>query len=144
MSDLDNILDLTLDDIADLPSYRPFAAGAHQVLVTMESKEVANKPSIEAKFKLIATMELADENLAEEDKPKEGDEANTLFFLDNEIGLGKFKAFANNFAEFAGTRNLKEIVEAVTEVECVLMNGVKADKNDKTKFYLDVKECTVV
>lgn len=141
MSDLDTLLDATLDDLEDLPTFTPFAAGAHRVLATMEGKEINNKPCVELKLTMVDVMELADPNGAQ---PKVGDEANTLYFLDNEIGRGKYKAVASSFGKALNLSNLREIVEQVTDVECVIVNSITIDKNDPDKKYLNIKELQVV
>jgi len=145
MSDsLDALLDATLDDLADLPSFAPFCAGAHRCLATMEAKEINSKPTVELTLKLIETMELADENLPEEERSKPDDVANTLFFMDNEIGQGKFKACATNFAELAGSGNLRTIVDTVKEIEVMVVTSVSIDKKDPTRKYLNLLEIQVV
>lgn len=144
MSEVDSLLDMTLDDLADLPSFAPFTPGAHRVSATMEKKEINKKPCIELTLKLIETLELADASVPEDEQSKPGDTANTLFFLDNDIGQGKFKAAASNFAEFAGDRNLGVIVEAVTDVECITTTSITIDKQDASKKYLNLHEIAVV
>lgn len=141
MSDLDTLLDATLDDLEDLPTFTPFAAGAHRVLASLESKEINGKPCVELTLKLVEVMELVDTNGTQ---PQPGDTSNTLYFLDNEIGRGKFKAVASSFGEALGLSNLREIVEQVTDVECVIVNSVTTDKNDPDKKYLNIKELQVV
>jgi len=144
MSDMDSLLDATLDDLEDLPSFEPFWAGAHRVFATMEAKDIpGHSLTIELTLKLIETVELADA-IEEGEENKEGDTANTLYFLDNEIGQGKFKTMAANFAEFAGSKKLGDIVDAVKDVECVALTARTQDKKDKTRFYMDVKEIQLV
>lgn len=141
MSELDSLLDTTLDDIDDLPSFEPFPAGAHKVLASFEQKEINNHPAIELSLKMIETIELADPTAA---TPKPGDTANTMFLLDNEFGLGNFKKCAMPFGEAMQFSTMREIVEGVKEVECVVMTSVRKDKNDPDKKYLNVKEIAVL
>jgi hypothetical protein len=142
MSELDSLLDATLDDLADLPSFQPFPAGAHKVLATMEAKTINNKSTIELTLKHIEAMEYAG-IVAEADMAKPGDTANTLYFLDNDIGQGKFKNVARVFGEALGGSSLREIVEQVTDIECVVITSVSIDKNDPDKKYLNIKELQV-
>jgi hypothetical protein len=141
---LDLLLDATLDDLDDLPSFEPFTPGAHRCLATMEAKTINSKPSVELTLKLIETMELADSNTPEEEQSKPDDVANTLFFMDNEIGQGKFKACAANFVELAGSAGLRAIVDAVKEVEVMVVTSITIDKNDKTRKYLNLIDIQVV
>lgn len=141
MSDLDNLLDATLDDLEDLPSFAPFPAGAHKVSASFEAKEIANKPAIELTLTLIETIELADPASA---APKVGDTCNTMFLLDNEYGRGNLKKCAASFKEALGLSSLRDVVDQVKEVECVAVTSIRVDKNDPDKLYLNIKEIAVV
>ena len=141
MSELDNLLDTTLDDLEDLPSFEPFPPGAHKVSATFEEKDINGKPAIELSFTMIEALELADpQGVA----PKEGDTANTMFMLDNEFGRGNLKKCASPFGEALNISTLLEIVEQVKGVECVIVTSVRKDKNDPDKKYLQVKEIQVL
>lgn len=141
MSDLDNLLDATLDDIADLPSFAPFSAGAHRVSASFGTKEIGGKTAITLDFKMIETLELAN---PQDPMPKAGDESNTMFIISNEYGLGNFKKCAAPFAAAMGFKNNREIVEGVKDVECILVSTIRVDKNDPDKQYLSVKELSVI
>lgn len=141
MSDLDNILDVTLDDLADLPEFKNFPAGVHSVLATFEAKEINSKPAVELALKYVECVELADPN---ETSPKEGDTCSTVYFLDNEFGQGALKKVAMPFAEALNLSSIREVVEQVKEVHCAAVTSLRADKNDKEKFYMQVKEISVV
>jgi len=62
MSDLDNLLDTTLDDLEDLPSFKPFPSGAHRCLATFATKEIGGKEVVELSFEYISCEGLADSN----------------------------------------------------------------------------------
>ena len=141
MSDLDNLLDATLDDLEDLPEFKPYAAGAHKVLATFESKEINGKPAVELSFKYLECLELANPDEAE---PKEGDTSNTMCLLDNEYGRGNLKKLAAPFAEAMGFSSIREIVEGVKDVEVAIVTSLRKDKNNPDKVYLVVKEIQVV
>jgi len=142
MSDaLDQLLDSTLDDLDDLPSFQPFPRGAHRVLATFGTKEIGGKEVVTLDFKIIETMELAN---SQDTAAKEGDSSGTIFMIDNEYGLGNLKKCAAHFAKMIGSSGLRAIVEGVKEVECVIVTGIRTDKNDPDKKYLDVKDIQVV
>ncbi|RLE97822.1 MAG: hypothetical protein DRJ63_08620 [Thermoprotei archaeon] len=141
MSDLDALLDVTLDDLEDLPEHKPYPAGAHRVLATFDTKEINGKSAVTLDLKLMESLELAD---ASEEAPKEGDTAGTMFMLDNEYGRGNLKKVAMPFATALNLSSIRDVIENVKEVECVVITGVRKDKNDPTKLYLDVKEVQVV
>ena len=143
-NELDNLLDATLDDIKDLPTFSPFPRGAHRVLATFGTKEINGAGCVTLDFKMIETIEYANPQDAETSPTKEGDTSNTMFMLDNEYGAGNFKRCAAPFAEMVGSSQLRAIVEGVVDVECVVLTSLRQDKNDKDKYYLDVKEIAVV
>lgn len=146
MSDMniDDLLDSTLDDLADLPSFKPFAAGAHQCKLTLDKKEIAGHPAVEATLVMVETAEYADPQDAETDPTKAGDSCNAAYFLDNEIGAGKFKALGAILGAALDTNHLGTIVEQTTDMDVMVVTGVRVDKNDKDKKYLDIKEVQVL
>jgi hypothetical protein len=140
-TDLDSLLDATLDDLEDLPEFKSFPAGAYRVSVTLEGKSVNDKPGVEMAMKLQEVIELAD---ATDTAPAEGDVSTMLFFLDNEFGRGKLKAAVTPIALALGTTTIREAVEACKDVECVVVLGQRADKKDPDKIYQTLKEVAVV
>jgi len=139
---MDNLLDGTLDDIADLPEFKNFEAGAHRVTASWSLKEIDNHGMCpEVKFVLVETMEKADEQAA---GGAAGDECSALFMLDNEFGAGKFKANLLPFAEALGLTKPRDIIEAAQDVDCVIITGLRTDKKNPDKVYLDIKEIQVV
>jgi hypothetical protein len=140
--DLDALLDVTLDDLEDLPEFKPFSAGAHTAILSLSRKTIADHPAIEASFKLMETLELSDTN---EDNPsKPGDEATTAYFLDNEFGRGKFKKLCKPLAKALGVTKLSEIVEQCQGIEVAIVTNIRVDKNDTSKKYLNIMQLDVV
>ncbi len=98
----DDLLDATLDDLADLPGFTPFPVGVHLCTLTMAVKEVNKKPSVEVKLKYIEPVEMANPN---DIPPKVGDETNILYMLKNndgspnEIAQGQLKATLQTLKE---------------------------------------------
>lgn len=141
MSDLDNLLDSTLDDLEDLPSFAPFSAGTHKCLATFDTKEINGKAVIVLSFKMVECLELAD---PQDKEPAAGDTSNAMFILDNEFGRGNLKKCALPFAESLNLSSVREVIETVKDVECVVITSLRADKNDPDKKYLQVKEIAVI
>jgi len=141
MSNLDSLLDATLDDLADLPEFKPFPVGAHRVLASFATKEINGKAAVELVFKYQEAVELADLQDAE---PKAGDTSGTVFMLDNEYGQGNLKKCALPFGAALGFSTIREIVEGVQDVECVVITSLRKDKTDPDKVYLVVKEIEVI
>ena len=139
---MDSLLDGTLDDIADLPEFKNFEAGAHRVTASWSLKEITNHGMCpEVKFTLQETMEKADEQAA---SGAAGDECSALFMLDNEFGAGKFKATIAPFAAALGLSQPRAIIEAAQGVDCVIITGLRADKKNPDKVYLEIKDIEVV
>jgi len=139
--DLDSLLDANLDDLEDLPEFKPFAPGAHRCLLSLDKKTIAGHPAVEASFTLIETIELSN---SQDVAGKDGDTCNSAFFLDNEFGRGKFKALALSLSEILGTTNQGEIVEQAKNLEVMLLSSVKKDKNDASKVYLNIISIEVI
>ena len=140
--DLNSLLDGTLDDIADLPEFKPFPPGAHKVLISLDLKEINKKPCVEMSLKAMGTLELADPTKSE--PIKEGDEASVLYFLDNEFGLGNLKKDCKPIGIALGTDVLREIIDGTKGMECVVLTSYAKNKSDPEKPYMNIKELQVV
>jgi len=138
--DLDDLLDTTLDDLEDLPEFKPFIPGAHKVQATFSQDKVNNKPVVKLDFTYLELVEAADPDTPEEEHPKAGDTSNTIFMLDNEYGRGNLKKCAGYFQEAMGLSTIRDVVDNVKDIECILVSGVRKDKDNPDKKYLDVKE----
>ena len=137
---MNDLLDATLDDLEDLPEFKPFNPGAHKVSATFSQKEINGKQAIELSLTLIETMELADPQ-QEPDAP--GTSCSTAYMLDNEYGRGNLKKCAAPFGEALGFATIREIVEGVKDVECLVLTTIRKDKNDPDRHYLNIKEIHV-
>ena len=144
MSDIniDELLDISLDDLNDLPEFKPFPAGSHLIKMTMDKKEVNEKPCVEIKLVMVETVELAKE-VSEDKKCVECDETSSLCVLTNEYGQGNLKAICKPIGEALGTSNLSEIVASVKDLECAVTTTLRKDKNDPDKFYTQIKQVTL-
>ena len=138
--DLDNLLDISLDDIADLPEFTNFPPGAHTVSIKLEKKVVNNHPCVELGMTLISTEELADPT-SEPVAP--GSESSVLFMLDNEFGAGKFKKIVKPLAESLMTTSVKEVIEHSKGMECLVVTSIRKNK-EKTQSYMDIVSLQVV
>lgn len=139
--DIDNLLDATLDDLEDLPTFEPFPAGAHRVKISLETKEVNDHPSVEANCVMMETLELS--NATSDTAPKEGSTANCLYMLDNEFGRGAFKAIAKPLGEALNVASPREVIEQTKDIEVLIVTTIKHDKkNDVNR--MNIKELQVV
>ena len=141
MSNLDNLLDQNLDDIADLPEFKPFPAGVHQCVIEFESKEVNEHPAVEMKVTAVSTLELADPTNGV--ALGAGDQTGILFMLDNEFGAGKLKAVMAPLSAHFGTPSIRATMEAAKGAEVILVTKVRTNK-DKTQSYTDVVSLSMI
>lgn len=140
MSDIDSLLDISLDDLADLPEFGIYPSGAHRVTIDFESKTVANHPSIEMKMKYVEAIELVD---AEATPPAAGAESSVLFMLDNEFGQGALKEVMKPLGEATGCSSVREIMAAAKGMEVVVTTVAKPDKKDPSVMRQNVKKLQV-
>lgn len=137
MSDqMDDLLDETLDDLADLPSVAPFAAGAHKVQVFVtRMKDSKDKTKIRpgaysVRFEYKEVLELADP-AATPNNP--GDQSFLRIYTKkkeggrNELGEGQLKMILLPIGERLGTSSVNAILEAIAKegVEAGIISGVK-------------------
>jgi len=125
--DIDDILDMVIDDLEDLPGFEPFPAGEHKVLIQWKNKKVNDAPAFELSLVAIETVELANSS----DTPLEpGAETSVLFMMGNEIARGKFKAVIKALAVATGTAAVRETVEASNGMEVNVITKTRS-KDDR-------------
>lgn len=138
---LSSLLDMQLDDLADLPEYVRINKGAHRVTVEFIAKQVGDHPAWELKMKLLETLELSDSS----DTPQApGIESSCVYMMDNEYGAGEFKSIMKPIAAALGVTNIGQIIEAIKGSEAAVVIGWRHAKDDKDKIYLQVKSLTLV
>jgi hypothetical protein len=143
---LDQLLDGQLDDLADIPEFKPFPAGAHICIATLVDKatdpknRVNNHPGYELNLVAKETQELANEA----DTPLvAGAKTSILFLLDNPIGQGNFKKVLQAVAEKFGGSTPRELIAHVNNLEILIVTKVRTNK-EKTQQYTDMVEIAVL
>lgn len=142
--DINSILDGTLDDLKDLPEFKPFPAGTHIVTLKVVDKTakkdmVNNHPGFEVKMKHVETLELAK---AEDVAPEVGSETSVLYLLDNEIGQGAFKNLLKSASAHFGAKSNRELIADLNGATVAVVTRVRQNK-DKTQSYTDIVEMKV-
>ena len=134
--DIDSLLDGTLDDLADLPEFKPFPAGATRAIISWDtSKKINGVPAIQCNLKGIETVELANES----DTPiQAGDETSVLFQMDSEFGQGKFKNLIAALKPVFGGNTNRETIEASQNGEVVVVTTIRKDKKDPDRKYTEI------
>jgi hypothetical protein len=150
MSDMFDILDKSIDDIADLPSFAVPDTGVYGLRITMEAKAINDKPTVVAHFEVRHVVELADSSIPEESRAKAGDKFDRAYFLktndgaESDFGLSSLKEFVLPFESLAGTKNLREIVQFLATPVDITAKVVKRQrKDDKEKFEARVSDITI-
>ena len=139
---------MSLDDIDDLPSFKPFPTGAYLVNLA----EGIN-------FKLIGTHKdsaeiplVLKEILAEIDKsdlddgelpPKAGDKCNVLYMTDNVTGAGFLKEFLKPLAKVTGPMPLRQMGKIIKGMDVAII-GVRTYDKVKDRYNFNVKQISVV
>lgn len=142
---LDALLDGTLDDLADMPEFKPFPIGVHHIIASLVDKAsdkknwVGGHPCFELKMKLVETLEAADP----EKVGKAGDETNVLFMMDNDMGQGQFKNLMKAVATKFGSAPLRQLIEQVKNIDMAVTTTIRQNK-EKTQSYTQIVEVTVV
>ena len=136
---IDSLLDGTLDDLADMPEFKPFPAGLHAITATLEYKVVNKHPCYELQMIAEETIELA----SADDVPlTKGATTSMLFMLDNEIGQGQFKKVLQAVATKFGAASNRALIEHVKNLSCKVVTKQRANK-EKTQMYTDLVEMLV-
>lgn len=126
-----NLLDMNLDDLADLPEFIVPPAGAYQAtILSMEAKKIGDHPAVEVKFRLNTVEELSD---ASEAPPAAGTECSTSFMTDNEFGVGALKALLKPLGAHFGIANVRELMAASANAEILLVTKVRKGKKGTDK-----------
>lgn len=142
--DIDSLLDSTLDDLADLPEFKIFPAGAYTGTIEMTAKKMGDNTGVELKFTLVEVNELTDPT---QEAPVVGATTSVGFLLNNEYGQGALK---NVFTSLKSGLNIdtpitnRDLMEVAKGAMCLCVFGTRADKADATRVYQQLKNLTVL
>ena len=103
-------------------------------------KAIGAHPSFCFKLKLKGVVELTEEDAT---PPKEGDETEIVFMMDNEIGQGKLKEVSAGVMEALGATNLRQLKDAAKGLEVVVVLSRKFNEK-KDRWFADLKAMTLV
>lgn len=143
INSIDDLLDMQLDDLADMPEFKPFPAGIHRVLLNFNKEPVNDIPTITVKMTAQETLECTNS----EDTPvKQGDTCNVMLMLKNkngsvnEFSQGTLKLICAPLAAHFGTTSMRDTLEAAEGVEVAVVTKIRANKSDPQ----DIKYNTVI
>lgn len=141
---LDSLLDSSLEDLADAPTWQEFPPGVHRCIVEdVEQFKVdgnERKAGIKFKFKGLETVEAQDPNKVIEP----GQVTSVSFFLihPNDMvmksGQGGFKEVMAATAEQFGAAPNRELMEKIKGAEVLIATDLRKDKKTDRE-YLQLK-----
>ena len=132
-------LDMSLDDIEDLPSFAVFPTGAYVVDFHLGFEEkVINEHkalTLEMKLKEIAELNPSSLDVEGEKPPIPGDIATLAWMLDNKFGVGTLKDAMLPFKEKFGTGSVRQVMEASKGITALVIVKRTYDKA-KDRHYM--------
>ena len=145
-NDIDALLDGTLDDLADIPEFVvPNPGSWIAEIISFETKEINKMKSPELKLKFTELIEAADESLEPQALPLEAGTLYSFFYEDgkpNEFAQGSFKEIIAALKPVVGGDKNSEVMANSKGAMVAVTTGVRLDKKDSTKRYLQIKQLT--
>ncbi len=151
---MDDLLDGTLDDLADMPEFKPFAPGAHKLKLKFEEKLINELKCVELNLTMVEVVELSN---PEDTPPASGDTTNVLYMLQkkddngkkvaNDLGQGQLKEVLRALApEFPEAKSSRDIMAAANGYEILGVTGIRENKKDKNniKRYTSLDSVSVI
>jgi hypothetical protein len=134
-------MDMSLDDIEDLPGFVVFPSGAYHVVLEngMAQKDINNHKALEAPLKLVEVLEISEPLGEGEEQPKAGDVCTISFMLDNKFGVGKMKEFISPIAKKLGLSTVGDVVNQSKGLHMMIVIKRTYDK-DKDRHYANFKK----
>jgi len=150
-ADMLDLLDKSIDDLADLPEFKVPATGVYKLHVTATTKAINDKPAVATSFTVREVVELEDSSIPEEERAKAGDKFDMPFILkdkdgaDSEVAWGRLKEFLKPFEAHFGEKNLKVLITGplAQGVDITAKVVKKQRKDDKEKFGAQVSDITI-
>lgn len=138
-------LDMSIDDIEDLPSFLQPPTGAYILVLnegivekTLETADKEDSDIFELAFTIKEILEFDKADLDEgEDPPKVGDTYTVSFQRTNKFGMGYFKEVVKPIADRIGSKQLGNIIGASKGMEFMALltrTFNKAKKKDYTRI----------
>ena len=148
---LRGLLEDSIEDIADLPSFKPFPAGAHTCTIKFEQKEVNDNAGIVVTFTLVETQE---QDNPDETPATAGDTCSVFCALQGtedqvKFGKGRLKEILVPLGEHLGKTDSFEIMEDMQNAEVAIVSTTRMGKDDNgkkdpSKLYFQLKGLVVL
>lgn len=142
LNGLAGLLNSTLDDVADLPSFECPPSGHYKLAVSLNVKKINNKDAVELACEILETLELVDVNAT---PPAPGGKFSTAFQIGNadvdkaKTAMSFLKAAVKPIMEALGTTSFGDVLGGqVQGMQVFATVKRRADKDDPEKFYASV------
>jgi hypothetical protein len=137
-------LDMSLDDIDDLPAFVVPPTGAYSLkIVEVGQKEINDHPAMEFKFEILSIEEMTEELDDGEVPPKTGDQFSLPYMMDNAFGAGAMKELLRPFAVKLGTSKLSELIPQLKGMMIIMVLKRTYDKK-KDRHYPKMKKIAIL
>lgn len=136
-----SLLDASLDDMADMPTWSVFPAGVYKVKPTVKQEQKKNaegvmETQITVGVKLLEVREL---NSPESVAPEIGSETSCRYTWENEYGQGGLKNLLKPIAAVTGIKSVPQLLTTLHEADDVIMvmdiRTVRGQKGKSDKDY---------
>lgn len=139
-----DILDMQLEDLADLPEFVTPPAGAYRALI-LSYKLSDDKARLELKFKLLETLETSDPDAT---RVADGTEVNYSIMLGNNFTEGNLKMINTPIGVATGATTNRAVMEASAGLEVLILTTIRTvkDKTDSSieRQYFGIKSLEVI
>lgn len=139
---LDQLLEGSIDDLADIPEFKPYPVGVHIVKPKLEWKAPKSKDKSGGFMLMMEAIETRELLTPDVDKPLEKSaKAGEYYNLGNEYGQGGLKLWLRAAAAKWGGLKNGELIKKINEgSQAVVMTIQRADKENKQIVRTVVKE----
>lgn len=157
-SELMDLLDANLEDIADLPDYVEYMPSGYyeleikkaemaevEVPKSKGSEEKVKAKVLQFEFAIIKPLELNDES--ETDKvPKEGSIISDSIFFNKDVqkSLSVFKAKFVEVGAALGINSPKDLLPKLPGLKVGAVVKCKASKKDADRYFISVSQCKII
>lgn len=152
MTDIFDLLDESLDNLADLEKFEPFPAGSHQVSLSFLTEESNGLPVVKMNMTMVESLELANST---DVPPEPGKKVGMSYFLKmkdkqtqeivpNKVGQGQLKEILKVLAETFGGANPREIMANSEGANVAVTLKVRASKDDADVKFNTLKAIAIV
>lgn len=137
---IDDLLNGTLDNLADLPEFRPFPAGTYKVNLTFDF----DKTKAHVLYARLTMLELIEQADPQEQPLEPGAKDSVRYDLTNEYAQGNVKKLLAVVAGHFGAASLKDLIAQVKDLECFVVTKQIKSKKDAGKVYTDIAQMEIV